>query len=279
MRKQMMILIVLFIVLLCNFAYAKNMVYNPIVSDYKTNSIIDTHSTKYIHFKYKDSRKLAYCNQKVYKLHGNRYAIPIESLSGTQNIIIKDSREKEIKYTYFFSDSKGKINDYELVLGKNLNVYVTTYKRIQIVYTDTQKESLETLKRLLNTLPPKLLTNLKQILMIPYSNTASIAGSTYESRITLYNFAKYDEFTQKNIIFHEVAHTFANKFVKDYNDYKTYVDKDNNYVSTYSKEFIDSNDGKLSEDFADAVAFYFIDKSKFKEKYPNRTKYIEYLIK
>ncbi|MBR6252784.1 MAG: hypothetical protein IKR04_02985 [Clostridia bacterium] len=285
MKKQMIILIVVFIVSLCNFAFAKNMLDNPIVSDYKNNSIIDTRSTRFVHFKYTDSRKLVYCNLKVNKLHGNRYAVSIASLTGTQNIIIKDSRQNELKYTYYLSDSKGKINDYELVTGKDLNVYVTTYKGVQIVYTDTQEESMKSLKKYLDMMPAKMLVNLKQILMIPYSNTSCIAGSTKDTRITLYNFAKYDEKTQKNILFHEATHTYANKLIdekkidSEYTAYKKYVDADNNYVSSYSKEFYKSNNGKLSEDFADGFAFYLIDEAKFKEKYPNRTKYIENILK
>lgn len=285
MKRQMIILLILFIVSLCNFAYAENMINSPIINEFKNMSIIDSNSTRYIHFEFSNDIKPIYCNKKVTRLHSNRYAVKVTNMHGTQNIIIRDSLENELQYTYYFSEKNGKINGYELVNGKELNVFVTTFKGIQIIYTDNQSKEVEKLKEYIVLLPSNMIVNLKQILMIPYSNTAKIAGSTFNSRITLYNFAKYDEKTQKNIIFHEIAHTWANKMINDneldneYTGYKEYVVKDDNFISKYSENFSKDNSGVLSEDFADGIAFYFIDKESFKDKHPNRTEYFDTIIK
>jgi len=177
-----------------------------------------------------------------------------------------------------------RLYDYVLVEGKDLEVYKTNYKNIDIIYSSKEQYLIEGLKKYLDILPNCITKNIKEIVLIPYSNNLNIAGSTKDGKITLYNFKKYQSITKENIIYHEATHTWAKSFIenKNFNDfygtYKEYVDNDNNYVSNYSKEFSNNNNGKLSEDFADAVAFYLIDNESFKEKFPNRTIFINGLL-
>lgn len=177
-----------------------------------------------------------------------------------------------------------RLSNYTLVEGKPLEVFKTTYKKINIIYSDKEKNQIKSLKEYIDKLPNCVKENVKEIVLIPYSNNLSIAGSTKDGKITLYNFKKYQDKTKANIIYHEATHTWAkslednNNFKDFYSKYKKYVERDNNYVSDYSKKFANSNTGKLSEDFADAVAFYLIDNESFKEKYPNRTIFINGLL-
>jgi hypothetical protein len=120
--------------------------------------------------------------------------------------------------------------------------------------------------------------------MIPYSNTSNIAGTTKNRTITLYNFGKYAKTTQMNIIYHEIAHTWASNLMDNkmidysYTNYQNIVNQDKNFISSYAKKFAENHDGKLSEDFADSVAFFFINQKSFAKTYPNRAVYINELL-
>ena len=59
--------------------------------------------------------------------------------------------------------------------------------------------------------------------------------------------------------------------------YQKAVEKDKKSVSNYSQKFTSEN-GKYSEDFADSVAFFFINATSFAKKYPNRAQYIQQLL-
>ena len=136
----------------------------------------------------------------------------------------------------------------------------------------------------LKKLPDKLLENLNTITMIPYENSSNIAGVTKENSITLYKFSQYSSTTQKNIIYHEIAHTWASYLMQkkiidySYTDYSAFAKADNNFVSNYAKEHIAQKES-YSEDFAESVSFYFISQNSFKKKYPQRFIYINSLLK
>ena len=135
---------------------------------------------------------------------------------------------------------------------------------------------------LLNEIPNELKSGLKEIMLYSYDND-NIAGTTNNGVIELYNFSKYSKATQKYILYHEIVHTWGrylmDKKILDYHytDYQEYVKMDNNYVSKYSKEYIINKDN-YSEDFADSVTQYLINKEKFKIKYLNRANYISQLF-
>ncbi len=287
MNKHIIVLFILVVCLTCftmSFAFAKTQIEYNIISSTKENSVIDTKITKKLYFSVIDDTEKILYNQKNVNIKNHMFYIDVSKLSGKQNIIFSNNDGHEISFKYLFSDKRGKLENYELVLGKNLNVYVTTIKDIKIIYTDKEKNTINILKSYINTAPKNLLVNVKEIKMIPYSNSSNIAGTTKDEIITLYNFSKYNANTQKNIIYHEIAHTWAKKLMDkkiidySYTKYNEFVSKDNNFVSGYAKDFADGHNGRLSEDFADSVAFYIINTSSFKKTYPNRAKYIKELL-
>ena len=256
-----------------------------ITPELKTESIIDTKATQNLNFKILDSSKEIYLNNNKITSNNNTFSLDISNLSGVQNFKFSDENGSNIQFTYYLSTQDGKLDGYEMVKGKDLTSYVYTYNNIKIIYTDKEKNLLNDLCNLINDLPKEMLQNISQIQLVPYKNTSNIAGTTKEDRIILYKFGNYDLKTQKNIIYHEITHTFANKLMKDniidenYTEYRKVVSKDKNYVTKYSKDFALNNNGKLSEDFAEGFAFYFIDKESFKEAFPNRYIYINSLLK
>lgn len=145
---------------------------------------------------------------------------------------------------------------------------------IEIFY-ENDKE-IESMKKYLDKVPTTMLKGTKTIVLLDYENE-DVAGTAINKTIRLYNFETYDKLTQKRILYHEIGHLWAVYLTKyniiDYSleEYKTYVELDNNYITKYSKD-------NIREDFADAIAEYLINKESFSRKYKNRMKYIESIL-
>ncbi len=267
-----------------SFAFANTPIEYNIVPEVKENSIIDTKAQKKLNFSVVDKSESIFYDDKKVSVSNNTISVDVSRLAGIKEITFYDEAGNNVSFNYYFSNKSGKVEGYELVPGKVTNTYISTVKGIKIIYTDKEKSAFNKLKSNINKMPKNMLVNLKEIKMIPFSNTSNIAGTTKDNSITLYNFSKYTSNTQKNIIYHEIAHTWANKLMDkkiidySYSDYSEVVKKDDNFVSNYAKDFANDHQGKLSEDFADAVAFYIINQSKFKKSYPNRTAYIKQLL-
>lgn len=257
--------------------------YNILATE-SNHTIIDTKVQKKLEFKLYEEMDEIYYNDKLVKIQDNKFSINVSKLTGKNTITFTDKNDNTVSFTYYFSDKKGKVDDYELVSEKNLTTYVTTYKRIKILYSDKEKSTSKKLVSYLKKLPSELLENINSITLIPYDNTSNVAGSAKENQITLYKFSKYSTSTQKNILYHEIAHIWANKLMEkkiidySYTNYSGVVNNDNNFVSNYSKSYIEEKE-KYNEDFAESVSFYFINKRTFKKEYPYRFKYIENLLK
>jgi len=279
--KKLFMTFIFVCLIISNVSYAFE---NKISSTIDDNSIVDTRTTRNIKFHVDNHNSPIYYKGFKYRLTGNDFFLNISKLSGKQNIVFKNDNDEEFIFTYYFADKDGYIDDYELVSGKDLNCYLTTYDDIQIIYTDTELNTVSILKDYLGQIPTNMYKNLHTIKMVPYSNTLNIAGSTKDGRITLYNFTKYDTKTQQNIIFHEVSHVWANDLIEkglideSFSNYNNVISKDNNFISKYAADFANTHDGKLSEDFADSMAFYLINKETFASTYPNRTEYLKELI-
>ena len=288
LKRQKIKLVFSFVVCIlifsCSLAFASAPLEYNLVPKEKNNSIIDTKAQKKLSFSIIESTDDVLYNGKKVKIKDNTFSIDVSKLSGIQEITFTNSNSDSVSFKYNFCDKNGKLSNYELVAGKELNVYIKTIKNIKVIYTDKEKAVVSKLKTYMNKLPDKVLANLDEIKLIPYSNTQNIAGTTKNKTIILYNYSKYSDNTKKNIIYHEIAHTWANKLMDEkkidysYTAYKDVVEKDNNYVSNYAKDFADNNSGRLSEDFADAAAFYFMNQSQFKKQYPNRTEYFKKLL-
>lgn len=283
-------LLISILILLCLFLMQVVLASSSIPFEYNilpedTNqSIIDTKKQKKLTFKLYDSVDTIYYNDKEVKIQNNSFQIDCSKLSGKTTLTFKNKDNQSASFTYYFSDKKGKVDDYELVEGKSLSTYISTYKNVKIIYTTQEKNAAKRLISYLKKLPKNVLQNVNIISMIPYENTSNIAGVTKENSITLYKFSQYSATTQKNIIYHEIAHTWATYLMQkkvidySYTDYSTFVKADNNFVSNYSKEYIEEK-GKYNEDFADSVAFYLMNQRSFKKKYPQRFVYINSLLK
>jgi len=268
-----------FIITLSTVPFEYNVM--PSVSN---NSIVDTKVQKELTFKlYEPVDKIYYENESV-KIEDNTFKVNVSKLTGYKTLTFTNSSNETVSYSYYFSDKKGKVDDYELIKGKELVTYVTTYRNIRIIYTSKEKSAAKKLVNHLKKLPDTLLNNLTTITMIPYETTGNIAGITKNNTITLYKFSKYSTSVQKNILYHEIAHTWATLLMQykvidySYTNYATAVNADHNYVSSYSKSYIQEKNS-YNEDFADSIAFFLINKKSFKKKYPNRYEYINTLIK
>lgn len=255
-----------------------------IIPNEPNNSIIDTKAQKELTFNLYEPIEKIYYNENLIEIKKDSFSIDVSKLSGENTLTFKDANNQTVSFSYYFSNKKGKVEDYELVEGKNLTTYVTTYKNIKIIYSSKEKNVAKKLTSYIKKLPTTILKNVETIILIPYENVSNIAGVASNKTITLYKFSKYSSSTQKNIIYHEIAHTWANKLIEEkvidysYTDYSTFVNKDNNYVSKYSQAYIAEKE-KYSEDFADSIAFLFINQRSFKKKFPNRFDYINNLLK
>ena len=280
------ILLLVFVCLLSmQVAFASSSVpfqYNIIPME-KINSIIDTKAQDKLSFKLYEEIDVIYYNDNPVTIVDNSFSIDVTGLSGKSTLTFKDKDGQNVSFSYYFSDNSGKVGDYELVANKNLTAYVSTINGIKVIYSDKEVKTIKRLTSLLKKLPNTMLENVNSITLIPYENTSNIAGSAKGNNITLYKFSKYATSTQKNILYHEIAHIWANDLIDNkvidysYSDYSKAVIEDNNYVSNYSKSYIIEKN-KYSEDFADSVAFFFISERSFKNKYPHRFGYISELL-
>ena len=286
--KNIFLVISLLLVFSMSIVLASNQVqistpfeYN-IIPETKNNSAIDTTHTKELSFRLFEHMDKVFYNNKLVDIKDDLFTIDVEDLKGELFLEFRNDKNEVSRFKYFFSDEDGKLENYKLVEESNIAVYIKTHKNIQILYTKKEESAMNKLINYIDMLPEKVLSNLKVIKMIPFDNTSNIAGVTKDSTITLYKFSKYAIQTQKNIIFHEIGHTFANKLMEEkiidysYTNYEKAVKEDASYVSSYSKRFTKEN-GRLSEDFADSFAFYFIS-SNFENKYPNRASYLKSIL-
>ncbi len=254
-----------------------------IIAETKNGEIIDTKATNKLSFKLYQPIDEIYYNNQLVEINDDEFSIDISDLVGDTNIVFKNKANQTASFHYYFSDKNGKVDGYDLVPGKKLNTYVTTIKDIKIIYTDKEKSIIKNINEFINALPQKLLENVKTITLIPFANTNKIAGTTKGNDITLYKFSKYNTKTKKQILYHEITHTWANDLMNkkiidySYTKYTEMVNKDKKSVTKYSSNFA-SNTGRYSEDFAESVALYLISQKNFSKKFPNRANYIQNLL-
>ena len=260
-----------------------NLKYN-ITSDKKNNYPIDTNYTKMINFSlFEEIDKPLFINNEKVNIINKKFSIPVESYQGKKSFIISDLKE-EIVYSYFFSDQKGFLKDFSLEnLKKKYKTYIITIKNIPIIYTSKEKQIILKLKQIIEDLPEEMLVNIKEIILNPEKSPSEASAITSYDKITCYKLSNYSLKKIKNIIIHEIAHTWGHKLrekkILDYHytQYKEYAKKDKKFPSDYAKKCVKNKDD-YAEDFAEAIAFYFIDLKKFKKDFPNRLVYIEKLF-
>ena len=145
-----------------------------IVPEIKNNSVVDKLVTTSLVFNlYEEQGDIFYNNSKV-QVKDNSFMIDISKMSGQTSFTFNNGNGEERTFSYNISDNKGKLVDYVLVSGKDLNTYVTTSNGIQVIYTDKEKNAVSKLSKYLKELPESVLSNVKQIKMIPYSHVFHI---------------------------------------------------------------------------------------------------------
>lgn len=267
-----------------SFSFAEkplDFVYNILPKDANT-SVIDSKQSK-LEFNIYENQGNIFYQGGIIPVVNDIISVPLTSLSGPQEFVFTNSLDDKVVFLYYISDEIGYVPDYRLPGADELKVYITTLDKIKIIYTESDLETVKVLVTFLNEIPDKVKVNLKEIQMLPFENSSFAAGITNYNKIKFYNLSHYSYITSRNIVFHEVAHTWAHNLIQNkivdysFTDYAQNVIKDNNFVSNYSKAFIIEK-RNYSEDFADSISFYLMDKVSFKKNHPNRATYIETLL-
>lgn len=284
MKKILMIASVICITLFASFSFAGEKVpfdYN-LLPETPNGYIIDSSHTSEINFSLFEDEERIFLNDTLIEVEDNKFSISIKDLKGKQTFTLSNGDE-EVTYTYYISDGKGYLDGYNIDgLSKTYKTYVKTIKNIPVIYTSKDEKVVKKVEQIINDLPEKVLVNLDEIKLIPAEHESKAAGITKYNKISFYNLSKYSGSTLKNIVVHEVTHTWAYELIKNkeidysYTDYQQCVKDDKLFPSKYAKVNVEAQN--YSEDFAESVSFYLINKKSFEKKYPARAKYIEELF-
>lgn len=253
-----------------------------ILPKFDSNSIIDSENDV-ICFDLWENEENIFVNGEEIDILDNHFEIDINNMYGKQDFIITNNKNEEIIYTYYISDENGFVEEYVDDEIGNKDVYVLTYESIKIIYAEKDAKSVEKVIELLDNMPYQMKNNLEEIKMVPNKTRGNVAGVTKYNKITFYGLSFYKGETFENIVYHEVAHTWAYELIREkildfnYSEYSELVNEDDNYVSKYSRKAIVKNND-YSEDFAESVAFYMIDAEDFFENYPARAEFINSII-
>ena len=286
MKKILTAIITFNLILATSITFARDDIalnYN-LTSSVKNGYVVDSVNTKQIDFSLFEAEESIFCNNEPVTVENNKFSISIEGLTGKQEFVFSNTENETTTYTYYISDDNGYLENYKLEELKNTKTktYIKTIKGVTVIYTSKDEKSIKTLEEIISTLPDKLLTNLSEIKLLPAKHTSNAAGVTKYNKITLYNLSSYSKSTIKNIVIHEIAHTWAYDLIKDktidysYTNYQKVVDSEKTFPSKYAKENV--KNGNYSEDFAESVSFYFINTNSFERKYPARADYIKELL-
>ena len=253
-----------------------------VLPEFDSNSIIDS-KNDVISFDLWEDEEKVFVNGEEVQILDNHFVIDTHGLSGKQEFVITNDKNEEVIYTYYISDEDGFVEDYEDEEIGNKDVYVTTYESVKFIYTEKDARSVEKVFDLLDNMPTQMKENLKEIKMVPSKTRGNVAGVTKYDSITFYGLSSYRNETFENIVYHEVAHTWAYELIRNkvldfnYSEYSDLAREDDNYVSTYSRKAIIKNDD-YSEDFVESVAFYMIDSEDFEMNHPARAEFISSII-
>lgn len=253
-----------------------------VLPEFDSNSIIDS-KNDVISFDLWEDEEKVFVNGEEVQVLDNHFEIDTYGLSGKQEFVITNDKNEEVIYTYYISDEDGFVADYEDEEIGNKDVYVTTYESVRFIYTKKDVKSVEKVFDLLDNMPTQMKENLKEIKMVPSKTRGNVAGVTKYDSITFYGLSSYRSETFENIVYHEVAHTWAYELIRtkvldfNYSEYSDLAREDYNYVSNYSRKAIVRNDD-YSEDFAESVAFYMIDSEGFEINHPARAEFISSII-
>lgn len=286
MKKFIAISIIICTSFFANFVYAGENVpfsYN-VLPEIKNEYAIDSNHADHIEFTLFENENAIYVNDDLLEVEDNRFSISIDGLTGKQSFILSNDKGEEVTYTYFISDEKGYLDGFALeeLSNKNYKTYVKTIKGITLIYTSKDLKTVEKVEKIINELPNELLVNVEELKFLPTTHKSKAAGITKYNKITFYNLSSFSTSTLKNVVIHEIAHTWAHDLTKNkiidfsYTDYKSVVNSEKNFPSKYAK--LNVQEGNYSEDFAESVSFFFINEKNFTKKFPARSSYIKEIL-
>lgn len=285
--KKVLISIIFALTLISSITLASQniaLVYN-VMPDFPNGQAIDSTHTNQIGFSLFESGEVLFYNGKQLEIKGNRFYVDTKDLSGENKFDFTNLHNEKVSYTYYFSNKDGYLENYKIdeLKNKNYKTYIKTIKNINVIYTEKDSKSIAKIEKIISNLDENIIKNVSEIKLIPLNHSSGAAGITKNNKITLYNISSYSTQTIKNIVIHEIAHTWASSLMQkkiidySYSDYKLVVEKDAKFPSKYAKENVEI--GNYNEDFAESVSFYLINEKSFTKKYPARANYIKQIIK
>lgn len=259
------------------------LVYN-IMPSIQNESAIDSETTSKIEFSLYDEETMLWVNGAPVEIVDNKFYIDVSNIKGKVTFEFTNDVEESAKFTYFISDGDGYLDEFKLdeVSDKDYKTYIDTVRNIEIIYTEKDKKSLKNIQKTLESVPEEITLNVNEIKLVPAKHASGASGITRDDKVVIYNASKFSTKTLKNIILHEVAHTWSNKLIEDkkidysFTEYAKLLEGIKKFPSNYAKQNVLK--GNYSEDFAESVAFYYINTKSFAKKFPIRTQYIEKLV-
>lgn len=259
------------------------LVYN-IMPSIQNESAIDSETTSKIEFSLYDEETMLWVNGAPVEIVDNKFYIDVSNIKGKVTFEFTNDVEESAKFTYFISDGDGYLDEFKLdeVSDKDYKTYIDTVRNIEIIYTEKDKKSLKNIQKTLESVPEEITLNVNEIKLVPAKHASGASGITRDDKVVIYNASKFGTKTLKNIILHEVAHTWSNKLIEDkkidysFTEYAKLLEGIKKFPSNYAKQNVLK--GNYSEDFAESVAFYYINTKSFAKKFPIRTQYIEKLV-
>lgn len=259
------------------------LVYN-IMPSIQNESAIDSETTSKIEFSLYDEETMLWVNGAPVEIVDNKFYIDVSNIKGKVTFEFTNDVEESAKFTYFISDGDGYLDEFKLdeVSDKDYKTYIDTVRNIEIIYTEKDKKSLKNIQKTLESVPEEITLNVNEIKLVPAKHASGASGITKDDKVVIYNASKFGTKTLKNIILHEVAHTWSNKLIEDkkidysFTEYAKLLEGIKKFPSNYAKQNVLK--GNYSEDFAESVAFYYINTKSFAKKFPIRTQYIEKLV-
>ena len=252
----------------------------PTIDNY---SIIDGSAQKELDFfLYEDD--VIYYNKLKIDTKEKFFSVDITTLKGTQTFEFTNDKQEKVSFTYYIFRDEG-LKEHNIKELAGYTVFTEFIGDIQLIYTQEDIFNKQILAEKLIQLPKRFKCGTEKIIFIPYTHleNENIAGIAYLGEIKLYCLNRLPEKSRSRVLFHEITHLWANKLVEykiidsSYTAYETFAKRDKYFVSDYTKRFA-LEKGSYSEDFAESVANYIGNKKLFKQKYPNRSKYIEKLM-
>ena len=282
--KKIKIIIFLFLLLITENANAEELElkYNlrPMTDNY---SVIDgSVQNELDFFLYED--EVIYFNGSKVDIKDKYFSIDISSSEGTVNFEFTNDNNEKVTFAYYIYRGNGLI-EHRVSDLLAYPIFTDTIGEIQIIYTAEDIENKVLIMELMSRLPEQFKIGTERIILIPYRHleNKNIAGIAYMGEAKLYNLSRLSEKNKKIVLYHEMAHLWANKLIEyklldySYSKYEGFAKKDKQYVSNYTKKYLIEKQS-YSEDFAESIAQYIYNPKLFKKKYPSRGCYIEMLF-